>query len=265
MRIKTEGRVILKMTLLEIIKRIQGCEDLLELKEILIEVKKELNFKHVLYAVQLPKTFTEVGNIIIGDFPEEWMLRYAEKDYIKVDPIVHQCSKSHIPFCWDQTIFCKNPHAVNVMKEAADYELIGGICIGSLNHKGGINFFSFATNHVVKTGSEECLRASLYLSSLHPYLDEAILKLSSNIYSNNIKEKLTKRELECLNWAVAGKASHEIAKILSISSPTVVFHLKNVIRKLNVKNRNQAIAQAVLLGIISPQLSSSSTFATYHF
>lgn len=255
----------MKTTLLGIIKKIQNCDDLLTLKKILIEIKNELNFTHVLYAVQLPKTFNEISSFIISDLPDEWITRYKEKEYIKVDPIILQCSKSHIPYCWDQNIYYKDPKVIKVLKEATEYGLVGGISVGSLNHNSGVNIFSLITDHVVKTGTEECLTAALYLSSLHPYLDEAIIRLSSNKLFNNKKVKLTKRELECLKWTIEGKPSREIAEILSVSDSTVVFHLKNVIRKLNVKNRNQAIAQAVLLGIISPSIFSSSTLITYHF
>lgn len=252
-------------TLLETIKRVQASQDLLTLKKILIQVKNDLNFKHVLYAVHQPKSFTEIGSVIINDYPEKWVLRYAKKAYYKIDPIILHCSQSHEPYCWDQKSYDDSPVTVKLMEEAAEYGLIGGVSIGSLNHKGGINFFSFSTNHVIKTGSYEYLIAALYLSSLHPYFDEAILRLSSDKFSMSNNEKLTNRELECLNWTVTGKSSREIAEILSISVTTVIFHLKNVIRKLNVKNRNQAIAQAVLFGIIKPQLSSTSTFNTYHF
>jgi LuxR family transcriptional activator of bioluminescence operon len=66
--------------------------------------------------------------------------------------------------------------------------------------------------------------------------------------------QLTNREKECLLWAAEGKSSWEIARILNISENTVIFHFKNASKKLNVTNRQQAIARAIAHGLITPQL-----------
>jgi len=61
---------------------------------------------------------------------------------------------------------------------------------------------------------------------------------------------LTGRERECLIWAAQGKTSWETARILDVAEVTVNFHLKNVVKKLGVANRVQAVAQAVTDGLI---------------
>lgn len=251
--------------ILEKINRIKASENLLTLKEILIEVKKALDFTNVLYAIQTPCTFTKIRTFIISDFPEEWMNKYEKMEYIKVDPIVKHCSKSYEPICWDRCNESDNQDAIKLTEELAKFNLLGGISVGMPNHHSGTSIFSLAANHVVTTGSIESLTASLFLNSLHPYLNDAIIKLSTDKQIKSRKPKLTEREMECLNWTVAGKTSREMADILSISEATVVFHMKNVIIKLNVKNRSQAIAQAILFGIVSPDHSSTSTSPTYHF
>lgn len=73
--------------------------------------------------------------------------------------------------------------------------------------------------------------------------------------NNQNKAELTDREKECLYWAAEGKTSWETAKILQISKRTVVFHLQNASRKLNAANRQNAIARAVVLGLITPQVN----------
>ncbi|HTR01304.1 MAG TPA: helix-turn-helix transcriptional regulator, partial [Candidatus Acidoferrum sp.] len=94
----------------------------------------------------------------------------------------------------------------------------------------------------------------------------AVIRLASfKQQAEDDKPQLSERELECLLWSAEGKTAEEIATILSISTATVAFHLKNAIQKLNVTNRNQAIAKATLLGIITPQYSTLSTPRTYLF
>ena len=62
--------------------------------------------------------------------------------------------------------------------------------------------------------------------------------------------ELSDRERDCLSWAALGKSSWEIGRILSISENTVVFHIKNAMRKLGVSNRVLAAAKAIELGLI---------------
>ncbi len=62
--------------------------------------------------------------------------------------------------------------------------------------------------------------------------------------------QLTRREIQCLKWAAAGKTDSEISAIMSISVPTVRFHMTNAARKLDVVSRTQAIYRAATLGYV---------------
>jgi DNA-binding CsgD family transcriptional regulator len=53
-----------------------------------------------------------------------------------------------------------------------------------------------------------------------------------------------------LNWVKDGKTSWEISLILSISTNTVQFHIKNIMWKLDVVSRPQAVAVALQTGLI---------------
>jgi DNA-binding CsgD family transcriptional regulator len=56
-----------------------------------------------------------------------------------------------------------------------------------------------------------------------------------------LKFELTRRELEILNHLAAGLSNAEIARKCWISENTVKFHLKNLFRKLAVRDRGQAL------------------------
>lgn len=62
--------------------------------------------------------------------------------------------------------------------------------------------------------------------------------------------RLTKREIQCLKWAAAGKTDADIAQIIGIAGPTVRFHVQNAALKLRVAGRAQAIHRATGLGYI---------------
>ena len=65
-----------------------------------------------------------------------------------------------------------------------------------------------------------------------------------------LDQELTRREIQTLKWAAAGKTDGEIAQIVGISAPTVRFHLTNASRKLGVAGRTQAIHHATKLGYV---------------
>ena len=62
---------------------------------------------------------------------------------------------------------------------------------------------------------------------------------------------LTKREKEIFDLLVHNLTTREIADQLSISEKTVRKHISNVILKLNVKGRSQAIVELLRLGVIT--------------
>jgi len=56
---------------------------------------------------------------------------------------------------------------------------------------------------------------------------------------------VTAREQEILKWIYLGKSNSEIGLILGISPLTVKNHVQNLLRKLNVVNRAQAVGKAL--------------------
>lgn len=62
---------------------------------------------------------------------------------------------------------------------------------------------------------------------------------------------LSPREKEVLRLLSQGKTNKEIATVLTITQDTVKSHLKNILEKLHLENRLQAVAHAVREGLIN--------------
>jgi DNA-binding CsgD family transcriptional regulator len=62
--------------------------------------------------------------------------------------------------------------------------------------------------------------------------------------------RLTRREIQCLKWAAAGKTDSEVGQIMHIAVPTVRFHIRNAAGKLKATGRAQATHRAALLGYV---------------
>ena len=59
---------------------------------------------------------------------------------------------------------------------------------------------------------------------------------------------LTNREREVFELLVQDKTTRDIAQALFISEKTVRNHISNVMQKLNVKGRSQAVVELIRLG-----------------
>ncbi len=65
---------------------------------------------------------------------------------------------------------------------------------------------------------------------------------------------LTQRDLEVLNLVAQGKSNADIARVLFITPKTVNYHLTTIFGKLGVRNRTEAAASAIALGLTSPRV-----------
>jgi LuxR family maltose regulon positive regulatory protein len=87
------------------------------------------------------------------------------------------------------------------------------------------------------------------LLSAFPSIDHGIQPPSSAA-TFPFNEPLSERELEILRLLAGGASNQEIAKFLSIALTTAKKHVSNIIRKLGVKNRTQAVSRGRDLGLL---------------
>jgi DNA-binding NarL/FixJ family response regulator len=75
-------------------------------------------------------------------------------------------------------------------------------------------------------------------------------EIATRLASRNLFEDLTPRELQVLEQMAKGLANKEIADVLKITGHTVKDHLKNILGKLHVADRTEAVTVAIQRGII---------------
>lgn len=75
---------------------------------------------------------------------------------------------------------------------------------------------------------------------------EVAAKLAERLTS----ETLTEREREVLQLIVAGQSNKEIGASLNISEGTVKVHVNNLLSKLGVSDRTQAVTEALRRGLV---------------
>lgn len=103
---------------------------------------------------------------------------------------------------------------------------------------------------------EDLVRAILGVRSGEHWVAPAMAnRLARRIRRPNLSE----RELAVLGELVAGKSNKEIAAALSIAPDTVKVHVKNVLMKLDVRDRTAAAIAAVQRGIVQLGQEDSSS------
>ncbi|MCR5877297.1 response regulator transcription factor [Phenylobacterium sp. J367] len=79
-----------------------------------------------------------------------------------------------------------------------------------------------------------------------------MLKLEdSSLASKRDLVVLSRRQIECLSWAEAGKSARDTGQILGISQRTVEKHLEQAYETLGVRTRIQAVVRARQLGLLN--------------
>ena len=81
----------------------------------------------------------------------------------------------------------------------------------------------------------------------HPTLapEAAKVLIHAATHPHKLGHDLTRRELDTLHWMVQGLNNRQIAQKMIVSPSTVKFHVSNILSKLGVSSRTEAVALAV--------------------
>lgn len=117
-----------------------------------------------------------------------------------------------------------------------------------------------AVGYLLKDVSSEKLYEAIRAAAkgeyvLHPAVTAKVVAEYSRIsrigdMESSLENPLSAREIEILKLVASGKSNKEIADILVIAEGTVKNHLSNILSKLGVKDRMQAVFKATEFGIL---------------
>jgi DNA-binding NarL/FixJ family response regulator len=99
---------------------------------------------------------------------------------------------------------------------------------------------------------KDCSRASLLdgIRTVHKGRELITPEVASKLAQRIRRSELTSRELEVLNQLAEGKSNLEIGSSLFISEGTVKSHVNNILSKLGVSDRTQAVVYAIQCGLV---------------
>lgn len=186
---------------------------------------------------------------IASGYPTGWQRIYAERQYAELDPTVRHCQTSTGAIVWTEDFFAKSG-TLDFFEEARSHGLGFGLSVPVHEAHGVKSMISLARDKPISDPREQqqLLAIGKVLASCAHFAHRGLIASEA---ARAAKPPISAQESQCLNWVALGKTSAEIGQIMSIAEPTVVFHVKNVMEKLDVKNRSQAIAVAFRLGLLT--------------
>ena len=246
------GNVRLAPWLVPLIEAAQSGQSIIKALQTIVH---SMDFGSFVYAVGTSKDLHRDEPFYVWTtVPAAWVAEYDKNNYIEIDPRVHYgWATWPTPLIWDRHIAGKNPQVKAFLLQAAKYGVGSGLAIYL---RDGKNKIMFALNRPQRTLTA---RDRDRIASLTPdvmYLGSVLHAVfMANVIEKGIPQMqqgspLSARERQCLQLAARGMVSLDIGEKLEITERTVNFHFSNIISKLGVLNRHEAIAMGVAHGLI---------------
>ncbi len=207
----------------------------------IMEMADFLGFEYVLYGHMKASYHRDHPAILVNlSNPVDWMDEYDEEGYLKYDPVRMEMEhylkrgESCEAFVWDDYERRLSHHERLVIERRKSFGLAHGFSMfRNSARQQSLFLVSFASATTVP-GPRELLIGKLIV----PHLSRCRKRLDLLL----CVDTLTSRERSVANWLLEGKTNWEISLILKVSESTVKFHITNILKKLQVKNRQHAIS-----------------------
>lgn len=213
----------------------------------LLNAARTLGFEHFAYGLQLGFPVSRPEILMRNNYPLAWQERYHSAGYTATDPTVRHGQRTQDPLVWDA-------EAQLTVREFWDEAQANGLRHGwaqsSLDGRGAGGMLTLSRSAEPLT-AQELAEKDLHLRWLVQAGHLALSQVLRPKALSPIETPLTSREVEVLKWTAEGKTAQEIGDILAVSVPTVNFHVKNAVAKLQVANKTAAVVRALVLGLLN--------------
>ena len=228
------------------------------LQPVMVEIVREMGFDSFMYGMSAdPKpTRRDTRSYVWTTLPREWVELYGERGYIEVDPRVTRTYNRNLPYVWDSSEFSGDPVCRAFLADAARFDVCSGVAVSFRDPDHGrvlvainsrIQAMDEARRRFVASQLGELV---LLAMSFHDFFMAHLVDYEPSLMVRVVP--LSAREAQCLEMAANGMTSVDIALKLGIKPRTANFHFGNIVDKLGVLNRKEAIAMGIARGLIRP-------------
>jgi DNA-binding CsgD family transcriptional regulator len=216
----------------------------------LVKFAQTLEFGLVSAALVVERPGREAIFVTSGNRPEGFLEASKNLSDSKRDPVLRRMKRLNVPFIYDQSLYVSEG-AADLWDAQAQFGYHTGIAM-ALHLPAGKHFLLGVDRDKPLPRSDSRLTrmlADLQLLAVHAQ-DAAVRLFGFDDAVIADVPHLTSREKEVLKWTMEGKSAREVADILGMSENTVNFHLRNVMTRMDVSSKHQAVRKAVAAGLI---------------
>ncbi|WP_312419037.1 LuxR family transcriptional regulator [Shinella sp.] len=193
---------------------------------------------------EAPTNFS--SHVLMTSWPKDMLQAYDNAGLIFGSPVIEHLRQSTTPFSYDaeRTNRRRSDGKSEIAMQLFDgHGLTRGAYFPAHNSAGLRGALAFG-------GTRGALRPDemAELNAVANLVFTQVLELRARRRQN---VSLSRREIECLSWASAGKTSVEMSEILGLSEYTVNHYLNRATRKLDAVNRVQAVVKAIRAGLLN--------------
>lgn len=184
-----------------------------------------------------------------GTYPTEWIDRYLEKNYLRMDPVIFGCFQRFTPVIWKDLDWSTRA-AATMFRDAIDHGLGNqGYTIPIRGPNG--QFALFTVNNLSDDDTWQAFvdaNARDLMVIAHEFNKKALEFERAG--EGVAPPSLSPRELAAMTCLAKGQSRAQAAKELGISEHTLRVYIESARHKLGALNTTHAVARALSEGII---------------
>ena len=233
----------------ECVECIRSISSVKGLQQACLDIATLYGYDHVAFAYLSKKEDLSFICYHITNCDSDWF-QYYQKHLLYSDPFSNHSITSVTPMMLDVSNVPKEivkARPDNMMKALKEFNVKNAIsipCKAPTGQVGSLRLMTFNNHKDEQTVLSQLGECQLLLN----YLFESALRVLEPDTKKEF-EKLTKKEEEVINLIAIGKTNYLIAQELNVSENTVATHLKNIYKKLDANNRQEALIKASRKGL----------------
>lgn len=200
--------------------------------------------EYAMFGMQVTSRYMpEPLTCVARDYPAGFSERYFNSGWMLLDPTVAHCQVSTEPLVWRPDMYSGKSEVLLEGARAAGLE--HGISVAYHESADVKSMISFARD---KPFDDREIRYLLSLAQVTIACAHLAAKRTAiPRLVESLRNKLSPRELQCIELLCEGKSNSVMAQIMGISEGTIEFHLRRLYDKLKVATRYQAMAVGLQL------------------
>jgi LuxR family quorum sensing-dependent transcriptional regulator len=175
--------------------------------------------------------------------PVGWEELYTERDFGQDNFLMHEIRRRVTPFRWSDGQL-RSDKDREMVGSLADFSIDDGLAAPAHGPGGYVGVTSLGFERL--EGLSPAERRAIGMAGLVLHLRMRELSPQPALQP----PRLSPRERDCLAFVADGCSDWEIAERLGVAESTVITHVQGARRKLGARTRAQAVALALLAGLI---------------